>query len=631
MILNALVRRYDALAAAPKKARLLPPPGWSEVAVSLCVNLNPDGTVAFLTDQRDEQRNDKGKTIGHKGKPMVVPENIPHANADTPNRLWDRADYSLGAGADKDGNPAFPAKHKGAETWPLFRRRNLEIVPPDPADPLLRAFRAFLESWTPEGVVRAVRESEGLPWKDLAGTPAVFRSADTGEFLHDNAAAKAAYAKWRGGRARGPEGVCMVTGERGPIAVSHSKIHRDAYLISFGKGNPAFSSHGWEQGLNAPVGEAAAHKYAAALRQMIKPDSGQVVQVRTPVGKNKTKTARYVFWTGDAGDGGAEVAASLDGDPFNRVDWDKRLRNTLQEWRKGNKPADPEAPIPFFVLGLSEANKARLSVRLWQESTLGKMRETVLRFYDETRIGADDGRDLPPLALLRGLNTAEEDGEFKLAAHEKLKGEFFSAVLSGGAYPAPALPMALARFRTDSDKDDRRHFRDRCRAALVKAFLIRNLNQEPTPMLNHENPSVPYQLGRLFAVLESVQRSAHGGQSPNATIRDRFIGAVLARPAQVFPTLLKLAAHHMRGGGHWGEAAIREIQNRIPAESGKPAIPRTLALEEQGMLFLGYHHQQEENIRRAREAAGRKKQSGGQPDGPENPTILPQPADAEQE
>ena len=626
MILNALVRRYDALAAAPKKARLLPPPGWSEVAVSLCVNLNPDGTVAFLTDQRDEQRNDKGKTIGHKGKPMVVPENIPHANADTPNRLWDRADYSLGAGADKDGNPAFPAKHKGAETWPLFCRRNLEIVPPDPADPLLRAFRAFLESWTPEGVVRAVRESEGLPWKDLAGTPAVFRSADTGEFLHDNAAAKAAYAKWRGGRARGPEGVCMVTGERGPIAVSHSKIHRDAYLISFGKGNPAFSSHGWEQGLNAPVGEAAAHKYAAALRQMIRPDSGQVVQVRTPVGKNKTKTAHYVFWTGDAGDGGAEVAASLDGDPFNRVDWDKRLRNTLQEWRKGNKPADPEAPIPFFVLGLSEANKARLSVRLWQESTLGKMRETVLRFYDEARIGADDGRDLPPLALLRGLNTAEEDGEFKLAAHEKLKGEFFSAVLSGGKHPAPVLPMALARFRTDSDKDGNRRDRDQSRAALVKAFLIRNHNhKEITPMLNPDNPSVAYQCGRLFSVLEGIQIAYHGGpKNINATIRDRCLPGALASPARIFPGLLKTAAAHhishekVRG---WGDHKIADIISRIPGDPGK--FPAILDPEKQGEFFLGYYHQKAKDIADAK----RKKQSGEQPAESDNP----QPADAEQE
>lgn len=180
--------------------------------------------------------------------------------------------------------------------------------------------------------------------------------------------------------------------------------------------------------------------------------------------------------------------------------------------------------------------------------------------------------------------------------------------------------MAVARFRADRPLNDEQSseyaFRDRekSRAALVQAFLIRNLNKKElapmkkesalNPALNPGHKSVAYQLGRLFAVLESVQRSAHGGESPNATIRDRFIGGVLSRPAYVFPTLLKLAAHHMRGG-HWGDAVIREIKNRIPAEDGKPAIPPAFALEEQGMFFLGYYHQQEENFL---QAARRKKE-----------------------
>ena len=108
-------------------------------------------------------------------------------------------------------------------------------------------------------------------------------------------------------------------------------------------------------------------------------------------------------------------------------------------------------------------------------------------------------------------------------------------------------------------------------------------------MLNPDNPSIGYQLGRLFAVLENIQIAYHGGwqKKPNATIRDRSIGGACSRPASVFPQLLKTAAHHASGENtrKWADNHIGEITAKIPA------FPNTLNLEQQGEFFLGYYHQ----------------------------------------
>ena len=105
-----------------------------------------------------------------------------------------------------------------------------------------------------------------------------------------------------------------------------------------------------------------------------------------------------------------------------------------------------------------------------------------------------------------------------------------------------------------------------------------------------ENPG--YRLGRLFAVLEAVQRSALGGQV-NATIRDRYYGAASATPASVFPVLLRNTQNHLGklrkdkpGLAVNLEKDIREIVDGLSEQ-----FPRSLRVEDQGRFAIGYYHQ----------------------------------------
>lgn len=105
--------------------------------------------------------------------------------------------------------------------------------------------------------------------------------------------------------------------------------------------------------------------------------------------------------------------------------------------------------------------------------------------------------------------------------------------------------------------------------------------------LNEAYSHPAYVLGRLFAVLEKAQLEAIG--DVNASIKDRYFTSACATPASVFPTLLRLAHHHI-AKAEYGYTSDRRIQDLLGLLEAKP-FPAHLTLEEQGVFVLGYYHQ----------------------------------------
>lgn len=108
--------------------------------------------------------------------------------------------------------------------------------------------------------------------------------------------------------------------------------------------------------------------------------------------------------------------------------------------------------------------------------------------------------------------------------------------------------------------------------------------------LDVSQPSIGYQLGRLFAALEKIQEEAN--PNLNATIRDRFYGAACATPVSVFATLLRLKNHHLaklenKGSVVRFEQLIGEIMGNFTD------FPDHLGLHEQGRFAIGYYHQRQ--------------------------------------
>ena len=262
------------------------------------------------------------------------------------------------------------------------------------------------------------------------------------------------------------------------------------------------------------------------------------------------------------------------------------VREALEKVAKGRADL-PSAPVlmdevEFFVLGLAP-NAARLSVRYWLANSFAAFANALDKHGADLAIAPPPwGEKAPSVQRLLVKTTALLEKFDNIPPG--VAGEVMRAVLTGGSYPRTWLAAAIIRLRAGDDPSRGWH------AAAIKACINRMSKEEPLPVtLEPDNPSPAYQLGRLFAVLESAQYAALG--RVNASIADRYYGAASATPARVFGALLRGAKTHIsdarkRGKGGWIEPKLGEIIARLP-----PDLPKTLRLEDQGRFAVGYYHE----------------------------------------
>lgn len=99
-----------------------------------------------------------------------------------------------------------------------------------------------------------------------------------------------------------------------------------------------------------------------------------------------------------------------------------------------------------------------------------------------------------------------------------------------------------------------------------------------------------YQLGRLMAVLESIQKVALKGIK--STITDRFYGSASTAPASVFGRLLSGSKAHLAKIRKDKEGLYQIFEQRLEQVCGQiTSFPSILKLNDQGMFALGYYHQ----------------------------------------
>jgi len=261
------------------------------------------------------------------------------------------------------------------------------------------------------------------------------------------------------------------------------------------------------------------------------------------------------------------------------------------------KDLDPETH--FYVLGLAP-NAARLAVRFFLTEPFGKFVERIMLHYEDLKIQKEFPNQTDYISPFRILvecvspKVTRRDEELK-SSWGLLGGALMRSILTGAPYPEGLYAAIINRIRHDSDEEGKGRKINYFRAAFVKAHLLRkyrrqakNPYQEVLQMSLNESYTHPaYVLGRLFAVLEKVQKEAIG--DVNASIKDRYFTSACATPASVFPTLLRLSHHHI-GKAEYGYASDRRIQELLDLLDAKP-FPTRLTLDEQGIFILGYYQQ----------------------------------------
>lgn len=581
MILQSLVRCYDSLAAQGKLER----PGWSVVKVQWGLYLTADGQVESV--EMLGTANEKGKLIP---RTMFLPTPAKRTSGHkAASFLCDNAKYLLGitnepySGTGKD-------PLKDAEICFRTSAKKHHALLDGISCPMAQAILRFFDTWQPEQAMQfpalsdhfdELCKSSNLVFcmTDAFGVTTMSQDIPEIQAVWDEAANSSTEDNITRGR-------CLVTGELDTIARLHPAIKgitgaqpSGALLVSFN--NNSFESYGREeaQGLNAPIGNRAAFAYGEALNYMLR-----VKDYHSLLG-----STTLVYWAETAQSAYSDCFAAMLGTnndmTQNMLDGIMKAIRLGQDIQWKNVPLN--SSVPFYILGLTP-NASRLSVRFFLQGTFGDFAANLARHQERLNIirpSYDTRETLSAYSLLK--ETANPNSRDKLPPSH-LVGDLLRAILGDTPYPVSLLTQTELRIHAE-------HSVSRGKAAILKAWLLKNgsnpqYKEVIDVQLNEQTNYAPYVLGRLFAVLESLQQKANPGI--NATIMDRYFNAACATPSIVFPTLLKLAQSHLKkldtGYFIYYDKQMTELCGRLT-----DSYPARLNLQDQGIFQLGYYHQKQ--------------------------------------
>ena len=569
MILQALTQQYEALAARGEIAK----PGWSYAKVSFALRIAEDGELRGVIPLRQIQQ--RGKKEVEVSQSLCVPRQKKRTSGIDANFLCDGMPYFLGINGGENARRA-------ADCFADSRKLHLEFLQ-DARGKAAQAVRGFFSAWDPAAAEKHEALSSYLQ-TIAADTGMLVFYIDGAGYAHEDPEIAEIWEQKTGerGAEKGAENVmqCLVTGRVLPAAQLHGAIKgvKDAQssgasLVSFNA--PAYESYGREQGLNAPVSEYAEFAYTTALNHLLAD-----TRHRQTIGD-----MTVVYWAQTAQPQYQEMF-SLFLNP--QMDDEAELHAVMEHLSRAEAIDGIDLKTRFYVLGLSP-NAARLSVRFFLQDSFGAMLENLRKHYERLSIahGPREREYLSVWALTQETvnKNIKDKEELRL-----LSGALLRAVLSGGRYPQALANAVLMRVRAEQDNADKGVYKiTRGRAAILKAWLIRNRDKEGIGMaLNENRTDAPYVMGRLFAVLEGVQRTAN--PTINATIKDRYFNSACATPAVVFPLLLKLKNNHMRKIDSTGSRIYYE--KRLGAlMTMLETFPKHQTLEEQSEFIIGYYHE----------------------------------------
>lgn len=576
MILQALTEYYQALEREGKIAA----PGWSPVKVSFALCLGDDGTLEQVVSIQTEQP--KGNKTVLAPQIISLPVPVKRTVGVAANFLCDNSSYILGV--DNKGKPK-----RTQECFEACKALHEELLQ-DLDSPAAQAVLAFFRTWDPE---RARENSVLAECLDgiLTGGNLIFHTEHG--YVHEDQVIRQAWESHYNAAGEGPIGICLVTGETGPIEPIHPAIKNvagaqssGAALVSFNA--PAFCSYGKEQNLNAPTGKFASFAYTSALNHLLADRDHVFCVGDTTVvcWARNAKPAYAVLF------GGAFFGSQVS---YTETDLRGMVKNLCagQTVTYQEDKLDPD--MDFYVLGLSP-NAARLSVRFFLHNTFGGFLRNVQAHYDHLEIvrpAYDTFEALPLWKLLS--ETVNQNSRDKSPAPD-LAGEVLRAILMNTRYPATLLNGVTLRIRAERKIT-------RGRAAVLKAYYRKlqeatkrenpNIPEEVLQVsLNPDATNTPYILGRLFSVLEAIQESANPGI--NTTIKDKYFNSAAATPAVIFPVLTNLSQKHLkklRGTNRGLSIAYEKQLTELYSKLAETQYPTRMNLPQQGAFQLGYYHQ----------------------------------------
>lgn len=281
MILLALKEYYDRKAADPESD--IAPEGFEKKELQFLILINERGQFINIEDTREK--------VGNKviAKTFLLPRSVGRSGSrsyETTFLLWDHIGYLLGLPTDDKKS------NKQHQTW----LKALEELPQELVDDI--GVKAVLLFYQTNEVAKAISSPQikeclkapqcNMSFRLVSDIPVPCREK-VRQFVIKNLKKDVSEDDTEDEGKNQKMGTCLVTGERGIIARTHSRtpIDKDTKcLVGFQK-NSGYDSYGKEQGYNAPIIKSTEFAYVTALNTLLKSKSQRIL-----IGDAST-----VFWS----------------------------------------------------------------------------------------------------------------------------------------------------------------------------------------------------------------------------------------------------------------------------------------------------------------------------------------------
>lgn len=598
MVLQSLVNLYEVLADKDKVDKQ----GWAKSKASYGLVIDENGVLTNVISLKTTDKSGKKEIASQISLPMPVKRAV-NISA---NFLYDTASYLFGN--DRKGKP-----ERNKQCFEESKRLHQKLLAEDDAS-AAKAIVLYYENIDIDNIESYLQEigcNENVI-TDIFKNGANLVFMPLGKLATDYNDICECWNCHYGKNESGSE-ICLVTGKKLPVSRLHPVIKgvrggqsMGTSLISFNA--PAFESFEKSQGYNSPVSEYAAFAYTTALNYLLS-ESEYV---------NFFGDTTVVCWTEDDNEGCQDIFANFFGssDELKQKDlWNVIKKLSMGQSVEWNSiPINPD--VKFYILGLSP-NAARLSVRFFLVNSFGNFMKNAVLHEKDMQIVVPDFLQNSHFSvkkvikeIMRTSSTNNNNKKVLLNNENKkakqsqdkrvnqLVGSYINSILTGQKYPSSIYNGVLMRIKADKDVNAER---EAIRAAVIKAFLIRNYPEYKevlTVSKNNDTNNQIYNLGILFSLLEEIQYLAFkkDGREIDTTIKDRFFTSANSTPAIVFPLLIKLAQNHLKMIKTKDikcyvakQNEMTELVSKIDNESHK--LPERLTMLEQGVFQLGYYHQ----------------------------------------
>lgn len=512
-----LLQRLTEYAERAREQDELPRPYYRFRPVRWAVQLQPDGTpaVSRLADRSDDKH--------PSGQQLAVPYVNRSGVRPPPMLLADDLRYVIGFAADDSERERGECDRKNSEFIALVSAWRDSA----PDDPVAVAVASFFEN----GLYRNL---EPPPTSAKASDVVAVMVGD--EWAHERASAARFWAGVvRGRKSSDVTGLCLVCGTARPLLGTIPEMvkagaipagsgrGRDAALVSMN--NPAQGRGGKLQLASAPVCDQCGSAAMSGLNSLLADDASRY----------RTTDGVLTWWL-------------RDGRRLPMMQWlnEPRPGQVAQFFKEFRAPGRKVSPGTFdagaFCAVTLSVNQARVVVRDWLEVPLSEVQEH-LEIWDADHAVTDlwkDGPQLVPLWLLAASagRWGTEQGQeryIRSSVPDGCERDLLLTALRGTPPPGYLLPHLMRRIRAD------RHV-DLPRAALLRLILARSPGRRRKEShmtgLDPDLASPPYQCGRMFAVLEDIQRAALG-RDVNTTIADKYLPAATAAPRAILTMLVE--------------------------------------------------------------------------------------------